>query len=143
MSNFWTQAHLSYKGLFTWLNGWAYVGTVFVWPATLVIMFTLLGRFAGDPEEGRRYLIGMTAYSIPNILMGGIPQAFYYERRWRTLSFLFLSTGSRLMVYWSRAAFHARTRSSASAPHCSWRGSSWTWTFPTPTGLPLRWLRGS
>ena len=106
VTNIFTQAYLSYKGLFLWLNWHAYISNVFIRPVLFVAMFALLGRFAGDREAAEAYLIGMAAYSIPWILLGGLLQSFHYERAFGTLSFVFGSRGSRLINYFSRAGFH-------------------------------------
>ena len=106
MINFVIQAYYSYKGLFQWLNWPGYTFNVLLRPLMMVIMFTLLGRFAADPERAEAFLIGMAAYSIPLILIGGILQTFFFERSYGTLSVIFSSGGNRLVTYLSRGALH-------------------------------------
>jgi ABC-2 type transport system permease protein len=100
------QALLSYKGLFLWLNWPGYISNIFVRPVLLIMMFSLTGRFARGEEAAAAYAIGMSAYGIANLLLGGIMQGFYYERAFATLSMLFASSGSRLQNYLCRGVFH-------------------------------------
>ncbi len=106
MSNFMTQAFLTYKGLFMWLNPPGYISNVFVTPILYIIMFTLTGRFAGNPEAAEGYIIGLAGYAIPAIINGGIGQSFSYERMFGTLAFLYGSAANRLLNYFSRGVFH-------------------------------------
>lgn len=100
------QAYLSYKGLFLWLNWPAYISNVFLRPGLIVAMFALTGHFARGRDAAEAYVIGLTAYSIPSIIMGGVLQGFYYERAFGTLSFFFASSGSRLASFFARGALH-------------------------------------
>ena len=100
------QALLSYKGLFLWLNWPGYISNIFVRPVLLVMMFSLTGKFARGEEAAQTFAIGMSAYGIANLLLGGIMQGFYYERAFATLSMLFASSGSRLQNYLCRGALH-------------------------------------
>lgn len=100
------QAYFSYKGLFLWLNWPAYVSNVFLRPGLLVAMFALTGRFARGEGAAEAYVVGLTAYAVPTIIMGGVLQGFYYERSFGTLSFLFASRGSRAMSYFARGVLH-------------------------------------
>ena len=106
MTNFALQSYYSYKGLFRWLNWPGYISNVLLGPVFMVVMFTLLGRFAGDPEKGEAILIGVAAYRIPTILLAGIAQSFFHERIFGTLMFIFGSRSSRLAIYWSRGLLH-------------------------------------
>ena len=100
------QAYFSYKGLFMWLNWPAYISSIIFRPAFVVAIFGLTGRFARGEEASEAYIIGMTAFAIPHILMGGVLQGFAYERSFGTLGFLFASTGSRLVSYSARGFLH-------------------------------------
>ena len=100
------QALLSYKGLFLWLNWFGYISNIFLRPVLMVLLFSLTGRFARGESAVETFAIGMTAYGIANLLMGGIMQGFYYERSFATLSMLFASSGSRLQNYLCRGVFH-------------------------------------
>jgi ABC-2 type transport system permease protein len=100
------QAYYSYKGLFMWLNWPAYISSVIFRPAFMVAIFGLTGRFARGDAAADVYIIGMTAFAIPHILMGGILQSFAYERSFGTLGFLFASTGNRVLSYSARALLH-------------------------------------
>ncbi len=100
------QAYLSYKGLFLWLNWPAYISNVFLRPGLIVAMFALTGRFARGEEAAETYVIGLTAYAVPTIIMGGVLQGFYYERSFGTISFFFAARGSRLASFLTRGVLH-------------------------------------
>lgn len=100
------QAYYSYKGLFMWLNWPAYVSSIVLRPMFMVAIFGLTGRFALGADAAEGYVIGMTAFAIPHILLGGILQGFAYERSFGTLGFLFASTGSRAQSFVSRGLLH-------------------------------------
>lgn len=102
----WRQSLYSYKGLFLWLNWPGYISNIFVRPVLLVTMFSLTGRFARGEAAAEAFAIGMVAYGVPNLLLGGIMQGFYYERAFATLSILFASTTNRLQTYLSRGVLH-------------------------------------
>jgi ABC-type polysaccharide/polyol phosphate export permease len=106
MMTFARQAYFSYKGLFMWLNWPAYVSSIILRPGFMVAIFGLTGRFARGEEAGEAYMIGMTAFAIPHILMGGILQNFAYERSFGTLGLVFASSGSRLLSFLSRGVLH-------------------------------------
>ena len=101
-----TQAYLSYKGLFLWLNWLAYVSNVILRPGLVVAMFALTGRFARGESAVEAYVIGLTAFAVPSIILGGVLQGFYYERSFGTLGFLFASSGNRLTSFLMRGALH-------------------------------------
>jgi hypothetical protein len=89
----------------------AYVSSIILRPGFMVAIFGLTGRFARGEEAGEAYMIGMTAFAIPHILMGGILQNFAYERSFGTLGLVFASSGSRLVSFLSRGVLHyLRTR---------------------------------
>jgi ABC-2 type transport system permease protein len=100
------QAYLSYKGQFLWLNWPAYISNVFLRPGLIVAMYALTGQFARGSVAAEAYVIGLTAYAVPGIVMGGILQSFYYERSWGTIAFLFASRGGRLDSYLMRGVLH-------------------------------------
>jgi ABC-type polysaccharide/polyol phosphate export permease len=101
-----TQAYLSYKGLFLWLNWPAYVSNIILRPGLVVAMFALTGRFARGESAVETYVIGVTAFAIPSIVLGGVLQGFYYERSFGTLSFLFASGGNRALSFLARGILH-------------------------------------
>jgi ABC-2 type transport system permease protein len=102
----WRQCFLSYKGLFAWLNWPAYATNVFIRPALMATMFGLTGRFARGEEAAFDYVIGMSAFSMMNILMAGLLQSFSGERNYGTLPLLFTSPGSRLQAFLTRSVMH-------------------------------------
>ncbi len=99
-------AYLSYKGQFLWLNWPAYVSNVFLRPGLIVALYSLTGQFARGPVAAEAYVIGLTAYAVPGIIMGGVLQSFYYERSWGTIAFLFASRGGRLASFLTRGVLH-------------------------------------
>jgi len=104
--NFLRQSYLSYKSVFMWLNWPAYSASVIVNPMANVLIYGLTGRFALGSRAAEPFLIGMTAYAVTAILVGGIIQGFYYERSFGTLSVLFLATGNRFSLYFGRGVLH-------------------------------------
>jgi ABC-type polysaccharide/polyol phosphate export permease len=104
--NLWRQCFLSYKGLFNWLNWPAYTTNVFIRPPLMATMFGLTGRFARGEEAAFDYVIGMSAYSMMNILLAGLLQSFSGERGYGTLPILFSSSGSRLQAFITRSVMH-------------------------------------
>jgi ABC-2 type transport system permease protein len=104
--NFLRQSFFSYKSVFMWLNWPAYSASVIVNPMANVLIYGLTGRFALGSRAAEPFLVGMTAYAVTAILVGGIIQGFYYERSFGTLSVLFLATGNRLSLYFGRGVLH-------------------------------------
>jgi len=100
------EAYLSYKALFLWLNWPAYISNVIVRPGLIVAMFALTGRFARGEDAVESYVIGLTAYAVPSIVMGGVLQGFYYERSFGTIGFLYASRGSRVGSFFGRGLLH-------------------------------------
>jgi ABC-2 type transport system permease protein len=97
---------LSYKGLFLWLNWFGYLSNIVARPVLMVMMFSLTGRFARGEDAAIAFAIGLTAYGVANLLLGGIMQGFYYERAFATLAIVFTSTGSRLQSFLCRGVMH-------------------------------------
>jgi ABC-2 type transport system permease protein len=106
MYNFFMQAWATYKGLFYWLNWPGYISSILLRPVVVVIMYSILGRFALNPEAARDYALGVTVYSMVFVLLGGIVQSYTYERVLGTLSFLYVSPANRLVNFTSRVVFH-------------------------------------
>lgn len=106
LRNFLLQSLLSYRGLFMWLNPMGYVSNAVLRPMLFVAIFGMVGRYAQSAEAAEAYIIGMSAYSIPLILQGGIIQSMAYDRAFGTLSLNFLSPGSRLALFLSRGVLH-------------------------------------
>jgi ABC-type polysaccharide/polyol phosphate export permease len=128
------QTYLSYKGQFLWLNWPAYVSNVFLRPGLIVAMYSLTGQFARGPAAAEAYVIGLTAYAVPGIVMGGILQSFYYERSWGTIAFLFASRGGRLDSFLTRGLLHVPNAGLAVVAgiafaaiflHASYAGANW------------------
>lgn len=106
MTNFLMQSYLSYRGLFLWLTPWAYLSNVLVAPIVNVVLFGLVNTFAAGDVAHDWLLVGICAVSTSTILLGGILQAFYYERQFTTLSVIFGSPVNRIIAYWSKGLAH-------------------------------------
>lgn len=106
MKHFMSQVYTTYTGLFGWLNWFSYISTVIFRPVVLVIIYSVLGRFAGSPETVRSYAIGIAAYTMAVIILPGITQCYTYDRSGGTLSFVFASPVNRLENYLARAVLH-------------------------------------
>jgi ABC-type polysaccharide/polyol phosphate export permease len=106
MRNFLAQVYTTYTGLFGWLNWFSYISTVIFRPVVLVIIYSVLGRFAGSPEIIRSYAIGIAAYTMAVIILPGIAQCYTYDRAGGTLSFVFASPVNRIENYLARAVLH-------------------------------------
>lgn len=104
-SSFALQAYLSYRAAY-WDGPFAYFWNLLIRPILFVVMFALAGRFAGDPQAVQAYTVGMVAIAIPTVAFDGILRMFVGDRNSRTLPFLFSASGSRLVLFWSRGAFH-------------------------------------
>jgi hypothetical protein len=106
MYNFWLQAYLTYKGLFYWLNWISYITNIFIAPAIFVMSYSILGRFALGPEAALFYGLGIAMSHMTFILIGGITQAYTYDRDLGTISFLYVSPANRLVNFLSRPVLH-------------------------------------
>jgi ABC-2 type transport system permease protein len=106
MKHFASQVYTTYVGLFGWLNWFSYISTVIFRPVVLVIIYSVLGRFAGNPEAVRSYAVGIAAYTMAVIILPGITQCYTYDRSGGTLSFVFASPVNRLENYLARAVLH-------------------------------------
>ena len=106
MRNFWRLAWLSYKGLYITWHGHAYIFRVLLTPILWVLIISLFGKFAAHPRVAEGYIVGMTVFSLPFVIVDGIVGAFQYERTYGTLSILFVSPVNRLKIFLSRGAVH-------------------------------------
>jgi ABC-type polysaccharide/polyol phosphate export permease len=104
--NFLLQARLSYKGLFLWRSRFSYVSNVFLAPILSVSLYYLVNAFSGGASRSDAIAIGVSANAIAVIVLGGITQAFYYERAFGTLPYAFSARGPRLLIYTSRGIGH-------------------------------------
>ena len=100
------QAYSLYKGLFFWLSWISYITNIFIAPAIFVVMYSILGRFALGPEAAQFYGLGIAMSHTTFILIGGITQAYTYDRDLGTISFFYASTANRLGNYLSRPVLH-------------------------------------
>ena len=106
MEKFYFQCYYAYRGLYSWLNWPSLLSNVVFRPILMMFLFATVGRFAWNEMAAQSFLSGMTAYSATTLLSGGIMQCLANDRNMGTLPFLFVSSGSRLSTYVSRAVFH-------------------------------------
>ncbi len=106
MINFLVQVYTTYRGLVGWLNWFGYISNVIFRPVVLVLIYSVLGRFAGSPEVGRSYALGIGAFTMAMNVLPGIAQCYTYDRSGGTLSFFFASPANRLENYLARAVLH-------------------------------------
>ncbi len=106
MIDFLVQVYVTYRGLFGWLNWFGYISTVIFRPVVMIIIYSILGRFAGSPEIVRSYTIGIAAYMMAIIVLPGITQCYVYDRFGGTLSFFFASPANRLENFIARGVLH-------------------------------------
>jgi ABC-2 type transport system permease protein len=104
--NFFLQAYLNYKGLFYWLNWPGFISSIIVQPAVSVVLYVILGRFMLNPAAAQYYALGITVSSMAFVIIGGIAQTYSYDRRYLTISFVFVSAVNRPLHFLSRAIFH-------------------------------------
>ena len=104
--NLYRQSYYSYKALFNWLTLPSYIANVLLAPAIYVVIYAMAGRFARDQEQALRFMIGMSATGMPQLLMGGVLQNFANERSLGTLSFILASRVNRLANFLARGVFH-------------------------------------
>jgi ABC-type polysaccharide/polyol phosphate export permease len=102
----WRQCYLSYKALFTWRDWPAYTANVLVRPALMATVFGLTGRFARGEQAAFDYVVGMSAFSMMNIVLAGILQSFSGERQYGTLGLLVASPAGRLQAFLTRSVLH-------------------------------------
>lgn len=100
------QAYSTYKGLFHWLNLPAYLSNVFIGPIIQVLIFSILARLAVGPENAPSLVLGISVQLMASILIGGLTQSYANETQFKTLSFLYISRGNRLLNYFSRPILH-------------------------------------
>ena len=104
--NWYRQAIYSYRGLFGWLSWQSYTSTVVFRPVLNMAIYALVGKFAINALAAQSYVVGMAAYQIPFILLGGITNCLARDRFFGTLPFLYASRGSRTVSYFCKGVFH-------------------------------------
>jgi ABC-type polysaccharide/polyol phosphate export permease len=72
----------------------------------VVILYSILGRFALDPKIAQEFALGVTTHSMVFILLGGITQCYTYDRNLGTISFVYISRVNRLVNFLSRSVLH-------------------------------------
>lgn len=106
MRAFLAEIVLSYKALFTWLDPKNYTVMKFLAPLVYMTFFSFLGKFAAG-EDGMRYAaFGNAIMSMGINTVMGLVIVVGSERRFGTLSSLFLTPANRLRLFIGRAVFH-------------------------------------
>ena len=105
MKNLFRQSYYSYKGLFGWLTWPAYISTVVFRPALNMAIYTFVGKFVLRADIGS-LVVGLAAYQMPFVLLGGITNCVQRDRGFGTLQFTYVSKGSRALTYFCKGVFH-------------------------------------
>jgi ABC-2 type transport system permease protein len=106
MYNFVQQAYTTYNGLFAWLSVPGFISNVFVRPMGMVVLYAVLGRFAGNPVAVQDFVLGIATYTMVQLTFPAICQSYTYDRGFGTLAFMYASPASRFVNYISRMVFH-------------------------------------
>lgn len=101
-----TQAHVTFRGLFMWFTPFPYISNIFIAPFVQIGLYSAVTRFATGREPTDSLILGMAVLSLSWIVYGGILQSFSYEREFGTLPVLLYSRGNRFVAYWSRGILH-------------------------------------
>lgn len=108
-TNLWSlvvQVRLLYRGLFFWSNWVGYLSNTILRPLLLICMYSLLGRLADSSAAAQQYAIGIAAFSMSWMLLGGITQSFAYTRILGTLPELYSSPAPRFTHFLARLLPH-------------------------------------
>lgn len=92
----------SYRALFWWINPWAFIPLLVIYPVFQVLFFAYLGRAAGV-ESDEFFLVGNTFVAAATSALFGLSSAVGNERRLQTLPVLIVSPASRLALFGGRA----------------------------------------
>src|SRR3972149_3018202 len=74
MYNFWVATWSYYKGLYDWLHWRGYIANVIGYPVMMVLLYSLLGRYALDAKMAAFFAIGMAVSTMTYNLISAIPQ---------------------------------------------------------------------
>lgn len=107
MGNFQTEAFLSFKALFPWLQWWSYLSSVWIRPFMIAAMFAVVGRFAIGSDAAERYLLGLAVAQMVYLSAAGILRTFGDDLWQGTLSHVLCSPVNRFRLYWARGLPHA------------------------------------
>lgn len=107
MKNFYILSILPYEGLFRWGSSrLGHMSHLFISPILTILLFLYLGRFNGDEDATRFYIVGVAVLSMPSVVLGGMFQCFYYDHAGATLPAVLATPVSRLRLYLSRGISH-------------------------------------
>lgn len=105
MKNFFRQSYYTYRGLFMWLNLPGYISSMILYPIANVMMYSLIGRFAGSTDTAA-FAIGIVIFSMSFSSINGLAQSYSYELSFGTLPFFYVSRANRLKNYLARGLLH-------------------------------------
>jgi ABC-type polysaccharide/polyol phosphate export permease len=109
MYNFWVQVWAHYKGLYDWLHPRGYIANVIIYPIVVILMYSVLGRYALDPAAAAFFTIGMTVSLMTYNIISAITMSYANDRWYSTLTFLYVSKANRFLNYLSRCILHYPT----------------------------------
>ena len=104
--NLWLQLYLGFRARFGWGTPTAYLVNAVIRPVLAMMMFGFLGRFAVDADLAKLIVVGISVNGAAVFLAGTITTSFNWEKWSGTLSMTFISSGSRLVHYFSRGLSH-------------------------------------
>lgn len=106
LANFAVLSHLSFRGLFLWLNPWAYASNMFAAPLITVALYALVAEYATGRPPSVDLVLGVAMLAASTMANGGVLQSFTYERNFGTLALISLAPTGRIATYFSRGALH-------------------------------------
>src|SRR3990170_1889575 len=95
MYNFWVATWSYYKGLYDWLHWRGYIANVIGYPVMMVLLYSLLGRYALDAKMAAFFAIGMAVSTMTYNLISAITQSYANDRWYQTLPSLYITRASR------------------------------------------------
>ncbi len=104
--NLWLHLYLGFRARFAWSSPSSYFVNAVIRPILTVMLFGFLGRFAVEPDLAKLIVVGISVNAAGVFLAGTVTTAFNWEKWSGTLSMIFVSSGSRLIHYFSRGLSH-------------------------------------
>lgn len=97
---------ISYRALFRWFNPTSYLASKVLAPLEQILFFTLLGRYAGGPDQVAFYAIGNAVLVVGFSGIYGVTISVSQERSEGTLPHLMGSPASRGFIFLGRGIGH-------------------------------------
>ncbi|KKM11823.1 hypothetical protein SY88_06445 [Clostridiales bacterium PH28_bin88] len=99
-------AYLSYLAHFSWLSPLPYISTKILLPLEQILFFSLLGIYVTGPSTVEYYVIGNSIQIMALNGIYGASMSIGRERNAGTLTYLFGSPTSRILILIGRTLFH-------------------------------------